>query len=192
MTSRRWMLQVVGLALSAAAVGVSHRAVAQPRAAADPAALFAAFEGTWVYVVKTTARGEPGRSVGLVTFTRTGPTALTFTAASRSATRSPEHQGFAYAPEFGKLWWDAQRGKVARQEGKDGAVEYIDLIDLGYVWTETLADGLPSRGIREPLTLTARMEVVRSNGTLRWVAEGRNAKGERLYTGDTVFTRVQE
>lgn len=129
--------------------------------------------------------------MGLVTFTKTGPTAVTFTAASRAYAPSKEHQGFAYAPESGKLWWDAQKGKIARQEGKE-AVEYVNLIDLGYEWTEVHKDGMPNRGITEPLTMTARIEANKQDGTLRWIANGTTQKGDTVFAGNTIFTRVKE
>lgn len=188
MMTVRWMMMM----LAGCAWVALGAASAQQRPAADPAAFFKAIEGTWIYVARVTAGGSEQRSPGIVTFTLTGPTAATFTAASRSSGRSAEHQGFDYSSEWGKLWWDAQRGRIARQEGKDAPIDYLDFFDLGYEGVETLKEGIPSRGIPGPVTMKGRIEAVRRDGTIRWTGEGRNAKGEVVFRGESVFTRVRE
>jgi len=86
MTSTRNFARGVALALVLLFLGAVQSGEAQPRAA-DPAMFFQAIEGTWVYVAKVSAGGQEQRSPGIVTFTRTRPTAVTFTAASRASRR---------------------------------------------------------------------------------------------------------
>lgn len=170
-----------------------HAQATEKKEALNPEALFQAFAGTWTINARINAMGKMFHKIGIVTFTKTGPTSITFNSAEHGALPVPGHKGDKFDTETGKFWWDAKRKKIAKTEiepGKEPKIDYYDLFNLGYGGKPEMSEGITELGITEPVTRPFRF-VVFDHDTIIWTGSIVNAKGVDLLNATAILKRME-
>lgn len=142
--------------------------------------LFERLPGYWTWEMTMRVGAETMELSGTTAMILTGPTSVDFV--------NEFIWGEQEMVEEGKMWWDAEKSKLALMEA--GETNYYYLTANGYEGKYEM-DGMPEFGITERVFVEDKWTFVDSDA-LTWVATVKNTEGDVLVEWETEFTRAAE